>query len=177
MSAKSVLDDPIRIDTEPDPARMSEWTYEQLMAPNQNELLSETMKRSVVRPSEGHGEAERAFHEKSREQRLSTYLADLRDRGRIDGYTALKAWNTWRALKKATGGNLRVPNASPGDEDQVHFSWNQEEHHMELDIFPDGRAEFFYRNRRTGKLWDHEQLEGELIPADVIKKAALFPRA
>jgi hypothetical protein len=169
---------PAYFDTEVDAVPFSEWTYEELMGSNQDELLSEALRRRrpIGRLTEDHLEAEKAFQPVSREQRLNAYLADLRDRGRIDGYTALIAWRAWRALRKATRGSLRVPNASPGDEDQVHFSWNEGEHHMELDVFPDGRTEFFYRNRSTGKLWDHDQLEDEPIPADVVKKAALFPR-
>ncbi len=177
MNVRTVLDRPTYFGMDDDSAHLSEWTYDELMSPDQDELLSETLRRSVARPTRAYLEAEKAFRQKGREQRLYVYLGELRDSKRIDGYTAIIARRVWRELRRATADTIRVPNASAGGEGQVLYTWNEREHHLELEIFPDGRTEFFYRNRRTGKLWDHDQLEGAPIPTDVVEKAALFPHA
>ena len=40
------------------------------------------------------------------------------------------------------------------DGDEVFLAWDLGEHHAEIEIFDDGRVEFFYRNRRTHYAFD-----------------------
>lgn len=177
MSVPTVLDvDGLaHFDVKNEPAHRPNRTAEGLMVSEMDDLLTEALLRSGASPTEGDQTAQKAVRQKSREQRLYVYLGGLRDTGKIDGYTAIVAWRMWRQLRRAAKDKVRVPNASASGEGQVLYTWNEEEHHLELEIFPDGKAEFFYRNRRTGKLWGHDLMEGEAIPQDIIQKATLFP--
>ena len=112
--------------------------------------------------------------EKARSQRLAYYLADVTRSGDLSLMSALLAWKAWNDLKAASGNLLPVPDASPGPDDQVLYTWNNGEHYLELEVFPEGSAEFFYRNRESGQLWEYEYTVGAVLPQDVNDKLALF---
>lgn len=109
-----------------------------------------------------------------REQRLSRFISDLRDKKIITDVAALRAWNIWKQLSKCKGKSLRVPDASAGPDDAFIFIWNKDEHHLELEIFPGGALDFFYRNRKSGDLWSSEYKVGEILAQDVLEKLAIF---
>lgn len=47
----------------------------------------------------------------------------------------------------------RIPAMCTGPDGQVMLSWDDEEHHLELELFTDKPAEIFYRNRKTNEIW------------------------
>jgi hypothetical protein len=117
------------------------------------------------------------IREKARAQRLSYYLGELSRSGLIDQYMAVLAWKAWNQLRTVTP-CLLVPDASPGPDGQVLYTWDHEQDYLELEIFPSGAAEFFYRNRASGQLWGYDYKVGELnFPQEVKDRLALFTQA
>ncbi len=106
--------------------------------------------------------------------RLQSYLRHLRDSGELSQNSASLAWLSWNQLRKATFNSLPVPDACPGPDGQLLFTWDKDEHHFELEIFPGGEGEFFYRNRVSGELWEAEYMVGQAIPSKVTDKLGLF---
>jgi uncharacterized protein YfaP (DUF2135 family) len=47
----------------------------------------------------------------------------------------------------------RIPAMCTGPDGRVMLSWDNEEHHLELELFADQPAEIFYRNRKTEEMW------------------------
>ena len=91
-----------------------------------------------------------------RAQRLNHYLASVRDAGEISADVAIRALSAWFTLRGAMLENLSVPDAAPGPEGQLLYAWNNVEHHLELEVFPNGPAEFFYLNRFSNDSWEDE---------------------
>jgi hypothetical protein len=84
------------------------------------------------------------------------------------------AWAAWDQLSGYMEGGLAVPNASPGPDGQLLFSWEREPQYLELELFPDRPGEFCYRNDHTGALWEREWRVGEPIAAESAARLALF---
>ncbi len=120
-----------------------------------------------------------AEHELAREQHLYHYLTAIRVQGEIAPETAEAAWKMWKDCKckllEKTGKTLPVPDAAPGPNGELLYTWNKEEHHFELEFIAGAPMEFFYRNRNTGKFWGIEYSQGEDLPEEAIEKwSALF---
>lgn len=95
----------------------------------------------------------------------------------ISEATAASSLAAWKALWSASGKRLSVPDACPGPDGQLLYTWDREEHHLELEIFPSGRGEFFYRNRKSGELWDWDLeyiVEDFIPPVTALSKLLLF---
>jgi hypothetical protein len=60
---------------------------------------------------------------------------------------AAAAWSLWLAIEKEMAGKMPVPSASTGPNGVMFFSWDRDEHHLEVELLPGGIAELFYRNR------------------------------
>ncbi len=84
------------------------------------------------------------------------------------------AWSAWIALRDATSPTLPIPDACPGPDGELLYTWDREEHHFEAEVFPSGAVEFFYRNRLTDELWEHDGMIDDPIPESVIAKMSLF---
>ncbi|AGA28301.1 hypothetical protein [Singulisphaera acidiphila] len=102
------------------------------------------------------------------------YLQKLERDGEISTELENTAWRILLDLLDAAGSSLAIPDACPGSDGQLLYTWDQAEHHLELEMFPDRHVEFFYRNRRTGGLWEHEQDVTDGLPLDTIAKLRLF---
>lgn len=63
------------------------------------------------------------------------------------------SWRCWhqvsRKFEETFGLKLQVPNACPGDNDNVLLSWDDGKLHVECEVFGDGRVEFFKSDRST----------------------------
>lgn len=66
------------------------------------------------------------------------------------------------------------PNVGVGPDGEVMLTWDSPEHHLELEIFPEGTGEFFYLNRKTDEAEEWEYTIGWAIPEEVIEKLKLF---
>jgi hypothetical protein len=116
---------------------------------------------------------ETSLRENARAQRLAYYLGKLARQGDLSDDTALLAWRAWNKLSEAFG-TLPVPDAAPGPNGELLYTWNTGEHHLELEIFADGSAELFYANRVSGDLWGSEYTIGGPFSDDVREKLRAF---
>jgi hypothetical protein len=109
-----------------------------------------------------------------RVQGLIDYLDRIAADRLITPEMALLTWDAWNKLSVATENTLPVPDACPGPDGELLYTWDHEEHHLELEIFPDQPAEFFYRSRRSSELWECEYVIGESLPNDTLARLQLF---
>ena len=122
------------------------------------DLLSEAIRTYV-------GTRER----RERAAQLQAHLIRIAEERLVTMDAALQAWRIWETLSAATHNALLVPDAAPGPDGQLLYAWDDREHHLELELFPDGRAEFFCRNRETGSLWGADFHAGDALPVDALK--------
>jgi hypothetical protein len=109
-----------------------------------------------------------------RVQGLIDYLDRITADKLITPQMARLAWDAWNKLSGATENTLPVPDACPGPDGVLLYTWDRGEHHLELEIFPASPAEFFYRNRTSGALWECEYVIGEPIPNDALTRLRVF---
>ena len=115
-----------------------------------------------------------AVTEESPYDLLENYLGSLRETGAISPQTATLAWNAWKHISDENGKSLPEPDASSGPNGELLYTWDKGEHHLELELFADGRAEFFYRNRKTGKLWEAEYTLDATLHPDTKERLSVF---
>ena len=81
-------------------------------------------------------------------------LAGARDGEQlISPILAESALELWWEVWFSTGGQLNVPDASPGPNGELLYVWKQREHYLSVETHDQGPAEFFYRNTKTGEIW------------------------
>jgi hypothetical protein len=114
------------------------------------------------------------FREQSREQQLHYYLESAIKAKHISADTASIAWRTWRHLLKATSNSLPVPDAGIGPDGQVLYTWKNDEHHFEIEVFPTGIGEVFYLNLNTDEMWDSEYKVGDPVTEEIKEKLGLL---
>jgi hypothetical protein len=75
-------------------------------------------------------------------QQWTTYLNDTEKPGRL---LANKLWNM------IADQNISVipPCSWPLEDGGFMFAWDNPDHHLDIEILPDGFIEWFYRNRKT----------------------------
>lgn len=88
--------------------------------------------------------------------------------------TALMAAKAWNLIWSASGGKMPIPAACTGPDGQMLYAWDHGRHHLELEIFPNKPAEFFYKDRETRELWNEDYNIGDPIPAEVVQKLGFF---
>src|SRR5438034_355379 len=72
-------------------------------------------------------------------------------RWRIELIGGLRATQADRVVTRfRTQKTVLVPDARPGPNGELLYSWDRDEHHLELEIFLDAPAEFFYENDTRG---------------------------
>src|SRR6266849_3437066 len=109
-----------------------------------------------------------------RVQGLVDYLYQIVDQELITPRVARLAWNAWTAMSNSTGNALLVPDACPGPDGELLYTWDRGEHHLELEVFADTPAEFFYENDLSGEVSEATLVIGEPVPAEVLEKLRLF---
>jgi hypothetical protein len=121
---------------------------------------------------------EDGFH---RIHELRRYVRELsEDRGGeqlISPILAHRALELWWKLWCSMGGQLNVPDASPGPNRELLYVWNQGEHYLSVETQAEGLAEFFYRNAKTGEIWGYDYVpEGQDVPKELKIKLRHFLR-
>lgn len=105
---------------------------------------------------------------------LENYLNNSKNMGLINQQVASLALASWLDLWAISGRTMPVPDACPGPDGQILFTWDEGDHHLELEIFPESTSEFFYRNRSTDELWGEEyELHLPFSPS-ALNKLSLF---
>lgn len=108
-----------------------------------------------------------------RVQGLAYYLGTIATTGEIAPATTTHALKAWNDLHRAMPA-LPVPDAAPGGEGQLLYTWDKDEHHLVLEIFPDSSAELFYYNRRSEEMWGYDYQAGDLLTQEVVAKLSVF---
>jgi hypothetical protein len=112
-----------------------------------------------------------------RRQHLRRYLVEATRTGDTTSNIAAVAWRLWETACAAAGPKLRVPNAGTGPNGEVMFVWNANEHYLELEVFPDQTADFFYENRQTDEAWVEDVHSINALPEPVVKVLQHFTAA
>src|ERR1700678_653852 len=84
-------------------------------------------------------------------QQWATYLNDTEKPGRL---LANKLWNMIADQNTATP----PPCSWPLDNGGFMFSWDDPDHHLEIEISSDGIIEWFFLNRKTNEHYGEEDL-------------------
>ena len=85
-----------------------------------------------------------------------------------------QAVSAWYWVAVASGFRLPAPDAAPADDGHVFYVWDHDEHHLDVEVFPDGTMELFYRNRATEELLEDVVCVGETIPSGMCEKLRLL---
>lgn len=109
-----------------------------------------------------------------RVQGLVDYLNGIADQELVTPRVARLAWQAWTALSNSLSNALLVPDACPGPNGELLYTWDREGHHLELEIFPDAPAEFFYENDGSGEVWESAYVIGEPVPPEALDRLRLF---
>ncbi|GEM_PF-4763007 len=88
-------------------------------------------------------------------------------RGDISPDTALLAREAWKEIERSLS-FLLPPIVSTVENAQVMFSWDKNEHHLVIEVFPNRSVELFYSNRNVHSPWEYDYEVGSLIPTEVI---------
>lgn len=105
-------------------------------------------------------------------QRLVDYLQEQIETGALSEETAKRALGVWNFIDASMNGRVEVPDACPGADDMVLYSWNKGDLHFEAEL-PAGSetlVEFFFLNHETNDAWELDiEFTAELadLPAQV----------
>ena len=121
-------------------------------------------------PEQDYAAFARLFHE----HRL--YINRLGESGLISrglAKLALTIW--WRLDASVHGTDLTIPDASPGPNGELLYTWKRGPHYLSLEMADGVAAEFFYQHRESGETWHHEHNPDEQpVPEEVVAKLGLF---
>jgi len=135
---------------------------------------TESMKRLIQKLEEAN---------RKRQQELEYYLKSLHSEARsanefeftvcVINYS-LQVWQALSAHFSRLGLCLEVPDACPGQSDDLMYTWSKAEHYLECEIFGSGAVEFFYRNRKSGGVWGEDTTLENGFSTAILEKAAFF---
>lgn len=93
----------------------------------------------------------------------------------VNTTTANLARSVWMEILCVSNNRMPVPAACTGPDGQILYAWDKGRHHLEVEIFADQPAEFFYRDSDTGELWGEDHaITGGPLPSEVAEKLELF---
>lgn len=114
-----------------------------------------------------------AFRDKVIDADLWKQYIDERSATDPAAVVARQFWNEARAV---LGSGLGAPVTVPGD-DGLHLAWEVWPHYCDVDVFKDGRAEWFYRNLDQGTVDGVESPEPALpLSAALLGRLKLVAR-
>jgi hypothetical protein len=109
---------------------------------------------------------------------LVRYLESIssgdKDQQAITPETARLALRAWAQLATAMDYRMPVPNACAGPNGELLYTWDRREHHFELEVFPDGHAEFFYANRLSSDVREADYQVGDPVPVAALPELQFF---
>jgi len=102
------------------------------------------------------------------------YLKKITGEGEISQELGRAAWTM--LLKILAEEDVDVPDAIPGVDGKLFYTWKSGEHYLDLEMSPDGVTEFFYRNAQNGRLWNLAGRIDDPLPLEAVSKLRLFRR-
>jgi len=98
------------------------------------------------------------------------YLSEMSARNLISPTARQTGQQIWNKLKQFNP-HLAEPTAAPIEESRGLFlSWDADQHHIEIEIMPSGKYEWFYRNRSTAEFTGGEDHSVDELPPDLLTK-------
>ncbi len=87
---------------------------------------------------------------------------------------ALKLW--WKLYGCSIGdGDLSVPDVGSGHDGEMIFIWKRDDHYLSTEMRLGAPAEFFYRNHRTGLIWEADFRPSDReVPRPIVEKLSFF---
>lgn len=88
----------------------------------------------------------------STEPEWERYLRDLAEpMGPLPGQRVRQIEVLWEGLRRQVEQNLPVPHAMASEAGEFVMTWDHGPHHFEIEVFPDGRYDWFYLDRTSGE--------------------------
>jgi hypothetical protein len=112
--------------------------------------------------------------ESPRSKELRTYLAMCARRNFIEPVVERLGVRIWQKLMLRVGGRLEVPDACPGPEGEVLFTWDRSSRHLELEITSDLRATLFYVDTKSNVSWECPVNANESLDERIAKALSAF---
>jgi len=83
----------------------------------------------------------------------------------------------WNQACATLGAGLVAPVTVPGEDGSVHLAWDFGYHYFDIDLFADGSAEWFYRDRSAGIVdgGEVQSISGTLTN-DILRRLKLVAR-
>lgn len=106
---------------------------------------------------------------KSEAPLLREWCAQLASLRGPDGCLAREMWSKLCR----TFQTVPIPQAGPLPDGGFQFVWDRGDHHLEIDVLPDAKLEWFYRNRKTGEVAGEDVDAGDL-PGSLRTRFALL---
>lgn len=115
----------------------------------------------------------------TRKERIKNHLDWLRDlHNGEDAVLSRAIFNaavlSWDEIDQESEGRMPLPAACTGPDGQMFYSWDKDEHHLEIELDPGDGNFWFYRNRKTEIMWGDDWAVGSKLPWWLPKKLALF---
>jgi hypothetical protein len=105
------------------------------------------------------------------------YLDRIVREGEITPQLSEAAWDVLADMLDVVGPDLEIPDAIPGVDGKLFYTWKRDDQYLELEMLPDGTAEFFFRNRKTGDTWSEAFRLGQSLPSRAIAEIRQFQPA
>jgi hypothetical protein len=105
------------------------------------------------------------------------YLERMTREGEITSRLAQAAADVLAEMLDVVGPDLEIPDAIPGVDGKLFYTWKRDDQYLELEMLPDGTGEFFFRDGKTGDIWSEDFRLGHVLPASAIDRLRLFQPA
>ena len=106
--------------------------------------------------------------------RLWRYIEEAQKANSVAADVAAAARQMWTKLSAATGNQLPLPDACPGPDGDLLYTWDRGDHHLEVEIELGTAPTAFYWNRRTGETWEADLEESSPVPEEVLSRLKVF---
>ena len=111
----------------------------------------------------------------SKQHRL--YLDKIVREGEISRPLADAAWDVLMDMLATVGPDLEIPDAIPGVDGKLFYTWKRDADYLELEMRPDGTGELFLRDGKSGDIWSEDFRLGRPLSLNAITKLRLFQPA
>jgi hypothetical protein len=105
------------------------------------------------------------------------YLERIVRAGEITPQLAQAAWDVLADMLDVVSPDLEIPDAIPGVDGKLFYTWKRDDQYFELEMLPDGTGEFFFRDGTTADTWSEDFQLSHALPPTAIAKLRLFQPA
>jgi len=89
-------------------------------------------------------------------------------------HNTIKTWENINLHFSGLGKQIKVPNACPGENDNILIVWSQDSFYLECEVFGNGKREYFFRERLSGNNKSFDFLETEEETNEVYQLLNIF---